>query len=103
MAEHCVRLYFPYSESDLGSLFALEDALTAAIEMAGAGEFDGNEVGEGEAVLYMYGPDADVLFQAILPVLKESPLLRTGVAVRRNGPPKDGVREVRSLFPVGES
>jgi hypothetical protein len=103
MAEHCVRLVFPYPDSDLSALFALEAALTEAIDTAGAGEFDGNEVGEGQAILYMYGPDADALYQAILPVLKDSRLLSTGVAIRRYGPPEDGVREVLAAMPVSDS
>jgi len=65
MSEHCVKVLFPFEGADLGPVFALEDELTAAIEQVHAGEFDGNEVGDGEAVLYMYGPDADALYAAV--------------------------------------
>ncbi len=47
------------------AFFALEDSLIEAIESAGVGEYDGNEFGAGEAVAYMYGPDADLLFATV--------------------------------------
>jgi hypothetical protein len=100
MADHCVRIVFPYLDASLDALFGLENALEQVIAGAGAGEFDGNEVGEGAATLYMYGPDADVLLQAILPVIHSSPLLARGTVIRRYGPPETGVREVRNELPV---
>lgn len=42
-------------------LYEVEDELIDAIDSAGVGEFDGNLLGGGEVVLYMYGPDADAL------------------------------------------
>ena len=52
------------------AIFALEDELIEAIKEAGVGEFDGNEFGGGEAVLYSYGPDADALFAVMEPHLR---------------------------------
>jgi hypothetical protein len=100
MAEHCVRIVFPYADDNLDALFKLEEALEQAILAAGAGEFDGNDVGEGEATLYLYGPDADALFDAIFTVLQTSPLLMRGAVIRRYGPPGDGVSELRDQLPV---
>jgi hypothetical protein len=77
--------------SDLSPLFAIEDSLIEAIEASGAGEFDGNEIGQGQVTLYMYGPDADRLFAAIEPVLVGVPLPPGCVAVKRYGEP--GARE----------
>src|SRR5450432_2223289 len=54
--DHCVSVTFPFEGADLAPVFALEVALSAAIEASRSGEFDGNEVGGGEVVLYMYGP-----------------------------------------------
>jgi len=95
-ADHCVLVRFPFEGADLAPVFALEDALSAAIAARGTGEFDGNEVGGGEVVLYMYGPDADALYAAIAPVLAASPVAANGVITRRYGPPEDGVREVQT-------
>ena len=100
MSDHCVKLVFPFSGSSLDPAFELEDALTEAIESANAGEFDGNDVGQGECTLYMYGPDADALFTAIKPVIAAYPeMLSGGQAQLRYGPPEDGVREVQIPIP----
>ena len=60
-----------YRDYDLTTLAEhLEDAIT----VERAGKFDGSETGNEETALYMYGPDADELFAAIEPILKEYPL-----------------------------
>ncbi len=91
--EHAVIVTFAYGSTDLQRLFELEDQLEQAITAAQAGEYDGNEVAVdgSEAILYMYGPDADALWEAIQPVLMASPWVTTGTAVLRYGPPEDGV------------
>ena len=87
------------SQSDRKSVGAMEEALAAAIHRASAGEFDGDEFGERDCVLFMYGPSADRLYDAISPIL-ESSVLR-GHAVRRYGAP--GSREVRSSVGLAET
>ena len=100
MPEHCVKLRFPFSETNLAPIYELEDALGDAISTATAGEFDGNDVGQGECILYMYGPDADALFAAIQPVITtHREMLSRGHALLRYGPPEDGVREVTIPIP----
>jgi hypothetical protein len=93
--EHAVIVKFQYGSTDLSRLFVLEDQLIAAIENAGVGEFDGNEVATdgSDGLLYMYGPDADRLFDAVQPVLAACPFMRGAVATKRYGPPEDGVKE----------
>jgi hypothetical protein len=98
MSAHCVKVTFPFQGTDLGPIFELEDQLIAAIEKSAAGEFDGNEVGEGEAVFYTYGPDADALCAAVVPALRDSLIARSGTIILRYGPPADGTREVRQLI-----
>jgi hypothetical protein len=83
--EHAVIVHLRQSLGDLASVFALEDKLEAAIEKAEVGRFDGNEFGNGECVLYMYGPDADQLFECIEPVIQASPLSYNGYAIKRYG------------------
>ncbi len=100
MADHCVTLRFPFDASDLDPVFELEEALSEAIESAEAGELDGNDVGQGECVLYMYGPNADELLRVIQPVLVTyNELLEGGHAVLRYGPAEDGAREVTVALP----
>jgi hypothetical protein len=72
VAEHAViaHLTIVGDSADTEKLFALEDRLAEAISKAKAGEFDGNEVGGGEYVLYMYGPDAEKLYRAVESTLR---------------------------------
>lgn len=101
-AKHSVVVDFQYGSDDLSPVFALEDQLIAAIKAAGAGEFDGNEFGidgsDGSIFsgsFFMFGPDADRLFEAIRPVLESSLLMRGAIAIKCYGPPEDGVRQIR--------
>ena len=74
--EHAVITHFTLSGDEFGeadereAIFRLEDALIEAINGAGVGEFDGNEFGGGEAVLYAYGPNAEELFAVMEPHLR---------------------------------
>lgn len=81
-----------YQEYDLGTI---EDRLIEIIERERVGEFDGNEVGQGEATLFMYGPDAERLFAAIEQTLREYPLCQGARVEIRRGGPGAPQREVR--------
>lgn len=75
-AEQAVITHLSISGDEFGTEDEREAvyALEARIESAGTaigGEYDGNEFGGGEAVLYAYGPDADALFEAIRSCLPE--------------------------------
>jgi hypothetical protein len=100
--EHAVIVHIPLDDKRFGSeerrsaLFALEDELIKAIELAEAGEFDGNDFGEGECTFFVYGPDADVLYMVMELVLKECDIARGGYAIKRYGPvDKPHSKEVR--------
>jgi len=85
------RIYTPQT------LAPLEEALSAALMRLGVGEFDGDEIGlqSGNAVLYLYGPDAEVLFSAIEEILRLSPLCNGARVVLRKGGPGSLQREIR--------
>ncbi len=102
MPDHCVKLYLKLSDTTYGTtaerekIMEFEDALGDAIDAAHAGEFDGNDFGKGECILYMYGSNADTLFEAIQPVIKANAQMAAGgYAIKRYGPPEDGIREVK--------
>ncbi len=61
------------------------DKLASIIEESRTGTFDGDEFGDGEGVLFMYGPDADRLFDVVNPLLKTWEPLRGGYAIKRYG------------------
>jgi hypothetical protein len=93
--EHAVLVRFAYGGSDLGPLFELEDRLREVLEAAHVGEYDGNEVASdgADGVLYMYGPDAEAVFAAVEPVLRDCDFMRAARVTLRFGPPGDGVAE----------
>jgi hypothetical protein len=61
---------------------AFADQLEAAVTEAGAGEYDGDEFGGGECILFFCGPDIDRLLAVLQPLLRRSPLCRGGHLVR---------------------
>ena len=95
-SKHAVIVHFQYGSTDLSRLFEVERKLESAISAAGAGEYDGNEVNVdgSDGFLYMYGPDADRLFEVVRPILESVPFMKGAVATKRYGPPEDGVRRV---------
>lgn len=80
-----------YKEYDLS---ALEDQLIEAIQSNTLGEFDGNEFGPEETILYMYGPDADKLFAGVESVLRSYPFCKNARVTIRRGPPGSPQREI---------
>ena len=90
--EHTVIVHFFYGSTNLQHVYALEDSLRIAISEAAAGEYDCYEVAENgdDGFFYMYGPDAEVLFRVISPVLAASCFMRDATVTLRFGPPKWG-------------
>ncbi|WP_213806236.1 hypothetical protein [Granulicella sp. dw_53] len=80
-----------YDENDLSTI---EDLLIAKLDGTGLGEFDGNEVGNYEAILYLYGDDAEKLFDRVEPVLRGYPLCQKAKVIIRQGEPGAVQREV---------
>jgi hypothetical protein len=96
MSEHAVIVKFEYGTTDLDPLFELEDQLEAVLEDGEHGEYDGHEIAVdgSDGLLYLYGPDADALYNAIKPTLLACSAIKNAAATLRYGPPEDGVREV---------
>jgi hypothetical protein len=92
--EHAVIVHLKLGDDRYGSedertaVRTLQQTLATAINEAGAGEFDGNEFGGGEAVLYAYGPHAGDLFTAMEPALRDSSI-RPAYAIVRHGTATD--------------
>ena len=68
-------------------ILALEDQLSEAIKKSSAGEFDGDEWGDGTCTIYMYGPSAERLFAVTLPILKKFGAPQGSYVVKRYGKP----------------
>ncbi len=101
VAEHAVVVHFNYGimasdgTPDLGPLRALEQRLDNAINSAKVGEYDGDEIAVSgkDGFLYMYGPDADRLFETIRPILEETPFMKGASVKKRYGAAEAGVKE----------
>lgn len=76
----------------------LEELLQLVLERTGVGEFDGTETGPTGTCCYLYGPNAERLFEAIELVLKGYPLCQGSRVVIRYGGP--GAREREARLPV---
>lgn len=63
------------------------DLFAEVILKSGAGVFDGDEFGNGECGLFMYGPNADRLFNVVEPLLRGWKPLEGGYAIKRYGTP----------------
>ncbi|WP_146599946.1 hypothetical protein [Novipirellula aureliae] len=95
MSEHSVIIRFKYESTNLKALHDLEDQLSEAIEEAGEGECDGHDITPDmrDATIYLYGPDAELLYVAAKQVLQQSDCVKRAVATLRFGPAEDGVPE----------
>ena len=83
--EQAVLLYL--EDEDFDIMLGISDKLSEAIENSGLVMFDGNEIGGNETVLFMYGLDAELLFQHIEPILREDEFCRgSKVVIRWGGP-----------------
>ena len=87
--QDAVLVYFRLSNSEFGSsderdsVHRFTDTLDALIREHQAGEFDGDEFGNGGGTLFMYGPDADRLFETVHPALKSWEQLKGGYVIKR--------------------
>ena len=95
--DECVAVCFRLSddkygtESERDAVHTFSHELAAIIEQHGVGEFDGDEFGNGEGMLFMYGPNADRLFDVVEPALRAWEPLKGGHVIKRYG--QQGRRE----------
>jgi len=77
-SEQAIVVTFNYGLESTDELFALQHLLEEAIEKAGVGDLDGNEIAAdlSDGFLYMYGPDADAVFAVIEPLLRSVSFMR---------------------------
>lgn len=102
ISEQAVIVKYNFASGDLDRIFQLEDQLANAVEKASAGEFDGNEIAvDGrDNLFYMYGPDADKIYDAIEPVLLSWDILSQAQVLLRYGPPGLETRQRTVTLPA---
>lgn len=99
-AEHALIISLALGEgASAEAVFALGEELEAAVDSAGAGEFDGDEIGAEDAKFYLYGPDADRLLSAVQPVLERLQAAPGSYVTKRYGPPGSSEEQIALLLP----
>lgn len=89
--EHDVLLRMRLSNRALGTsaertaIEELADQLEEAVLDKEVGEYDGDEIGGGECVLFFAGADADRLLAVLSPILKRHPMGRTAKVTIQRG------------------
>lgn len=98
---HCVRVVLKLAggglPEEVAAIRRLENRMQALVRQHGTGEYDGDDFGDGRCTLYLYGPDADRLYQSICEPLVTSPMSFGGHVIKRYGEPGEG-EEVRVDF-----
>lgn len=95
LREHAVLLEWDDVAPSREFIFDAEERLGEVIAARPElGELDGNEVGGGGASIYLYGPDCELLWTAIEPVVRGLDPAPTNVILRSGGPGRR-FREVR--------
>lgn len=72
------------------------DRLESAVVAASAGEYDGDEIGGGECVLFFSGPDAEAIFALLHPLMRHNPLARGARVHLQDEAGNQVVRQLRS-------
>ncbi|MFN0133968.1 MAG: hypothetical protein ACKVW3_15740 [Phycisphaerales bacterium] len=90
--QHAVLLYLKTAgemppQEEMNRYHRLQDEIAKAVNAKGVGELDGDEWGDGRCTVYLYGPNAERLWDAIAPVIEKHPLPHGSVAIKRFGGP----------------
>jgi hypothetical protein len=100
-SEHAVLIVAKLSDTGFGDaherelLRKLAEGARRVVGNSEAGEYDGDEFGQGQCTLFFYGPNADRLFGAIVGGLQGFRFAEGSYAIKRYGPPGDRSRQVR--------
>lgn len=84
VADHWVIVSYDVVEDDPAMMQLLDTELTAdaALQAAGVGAIDGNEVGQGVYDMYFFGTDREAMWAIIEPILDDAPAEWTKAELR---------------------
>lgn len=85
--EHAVLVYFDYNLESSDPFYKLVDELIHYFHDNHLGEYDGHEMAmdNSDGSLYMYGNNAQDLFNGVEPILRKTDFLKGAVVVLRFG------------------
>ena len=83
-----VRLPFPVGQNgdDHDGIAAVGAQLSELLTNSSLGKYDGAECVRNRCALYLYGPEAEALFERVRGVLRDSPITANASIVLRLGP-----------------
>jgi hypothetical protein len=83
-----VEIYFEYGSTNFQHVYALGDQIQVVLADAKVGEYDGHSLPSdgSDGTYFIFGPDAEAIFQAIQPVLQASPLMHGATVTLHYGP-----------------
>jgi len=100
LSEHAVIIYFNYNKQNLEPLHLLEDKLEEIVTANAVGIYDGHEItiNLSNGTLFLYGPNAERLFQVVKPTLEKCEFMIGALAKLRFGPQEHGVKEIEFVI-----
>lgn len=82
-----VTIAFDYGRETLDDLLVLTGKLEAALKKEGAGKFGDHDMANdlSDGTITMYGTDAELVYKAARPVLRNAPFMKGATATIRYG------------------
>lgn len=79
---HTVIIWFTYGLEDDSPFYNLSMELAEFFEGSNAGWYDGHEIAmdNTDGGYFLYGPNAETLFKAALPIIEKYPFMKGAVA-----------------------
>lgn len=98
-ALHSVIIWFDYGLEDDEPFYSLSLELASILENNDIGIYDGHEIAmdNTDGSLYMYGPNAETLFKAVLPTLEKYDFMKGSRAELCFGKFKEGATMIEVL------
>lgn len=95
LEEQAVIVKFKYGFETLKELNQMEKLLQKQVDDKQIGAYDGHEIAAdmSDGFLYFYGPDAELIYNAIIPIFHAITFMKGAAIKLRFGPPEDGVKE----------
>lgn len=90
---HSLIVYIPQGSVDGLFLERLEEELADAVWASGSGAHDGHGQGREYFEIFLDGPDAEAMFDAVAPVIEKHPLPKGSHAIKRFGAAPDARTE----------
>lgn len=91
--EQSLTILFEYGLPDDRPFYELSDRFLQLFENNSIGEYDGHEIemNNADGSYFFFGPDANAIFEAIEPILKEYAFLKGARIIMRNGDAKENL------------